>query len=120
MGSIASRSGHYPQRTGGTGVGFVSVTEPLDMTTATGRAMAGLLAVFAQFDHDLLRERVRSGLAEAKLKGKRLGRPPTVGIYADPVRKPFHAEVSKAEIARRLNLARTSVRRILAADSLAK
>ena len=55
------------------GVGFVSVTEALDMTTATGRALAGLLTVFAQFEHDLLRERVRSGLTEAKLKGKRLG-----------------------------------------------
>ena len=42
------------------GVGFVSLTEALDMTTATGRAMAGLLAVFAQFEHDLLRERVRA------------------------------------------------------------
>ena len=43
------------------GVGFVSLTEALDMTTATGRAMAGLLSVFAQFEHDLLRERVRAG-----------------------------------------------------------
>lgn len=55
------------------GVGFVSITEALDMTTTTGRAMAGLLAVFVQFEHDLLRERVRSGLAEAKLKGKLAG-----------------------------------------------
>ena len=102
------------------GVGFVSLTEALDMTTATGRAMVGLLAVFAQFEHDLLRERVRSGLAEAKLKGKRLGRPPTVGVHAALVRKFFCAGVSKAEIARRLSLPRTSVRRILATDSRAK
>jgi len=102
------------------GVGFVSLTEALDMTTATGRAMVGLLAVFAQFGHDLLCERVRSGLAEAKLKGKRLGRPTTVGLHAGPVRKLFRAGVSKAEIARRLNLARTSVRRILAARSSTK
>jgi putative DNA-invertase from lambdoid prophage Rac len=102
------------------GVGFVSLTEALDMTTATGRAMAGLLSVFAQFEHDLLRERVRSGLAEAKLNGKRLGRPPTVGIHTGTVRKLFRAGVSKAEIARRLNLPRTSVRRILAVDSSVK
>jgi len=102
------------------GVGFVSLTEALDMTTATGRAMVGLLAVFAQFEHDLLRERVRSGLAEARLKGTRLGRPPTVGLHASPVQKLYRAGVSKAEIARRLNLARTSVRRILATDSRAK
>jgi DNA invertase Pin-like site-specific DNA recombinase len=102
------------------GVGFVSLTEALDMTTATGRAMAGLLAVFAQFEHDLLRERVRAGLAEARLKGIRLGRPRTVDGHAGPVRKLHRAGVSKAEIARRLNLSRTSVRRILAADSSSK
>ncbi|HEV3329430.1 MAG TPA: recombinase family protein [Bryobacteraceae bacterium] len=102
------------------GVGFVSLTEALDMTTATGRAMVGLLAVFAQFEHDLLRERVRSGLAEARLKGKQLGRPATMGVHAVAVRKLFRAGVSKAEIARRMNLARTSVRRLLAAHSRAK
>ena len=52
------------------GVGFVSLTEAFDMTTAPGRAMTGLLSVFVQFEHDPLRERVRSGLAEARLNGK--------------------------------------------------
>jgi len=46
------------------GVGFVSLTEALDLTTPIGRAMAGLLAVFAEFEHDVLRERVRAGLAD--------------------------------------------------------
>jgi len=99
------------------GVGFVSLTEALDMTTATGRAMAGLLSVFAQFEHDLLRERVRAGLAEAKLNGKRLGRPRTVDVHAGRIKRLYRAGVSKAEIARRLNLPRTSVRRILADSS---
>lgn len=40
------------------GVGFVSLTEALDMTTAPGRAMTGLLSVFAQFEYNPLRERV--------------------------------------------------------------
>jgi DNA invertase Pin-like site-specific DNA recombinase len=38
------------------GVGFVSLTEALDLTTPAGRAMAGLLAVFAEFERDILRE----------------------------------------------------------------
>lgn len=97
-------------------IGFVSLTEALDMTTATGRAMAGLLAVFAQFEHDLLRERVRAGLAEARLNGKRLGRPRTIDVHAGRIRKLHRAGVSKAEIARRLKIGRTSVRRILATD----
>ncbi len=45
------------------GVGFVSLTEALDLTTPAGRAMAALLAVFAEFERDILRERVRAGLA---------------------------------------------------------
>ena len=98
------------------GVGFVSLSEALDMTTATGRAMAGLLAVFAQFEHDLLRERVRAGLAEARLNGKQLGRPRTLDVHARRIRKLHRAGVSKAEIARRLKIGRTSVRRILATD----
>jgi DNA invertase Pin-like site-specific DNA recombinase len=52
------------------GVGFVSLTEALDLTTPAGRAMAGLLAVFAEFERDILRERVRAGLARAQQNGK--------------------------------------------------
>ena len=96
------------------GVGFVSLTEALDLTTPTGRAMAGLLSVFAEFEHEILRERVRAGIAEARLNGKRLGRPLTVGKKASQIRNLHLAGVSKAEIARQLNIGRTSVRRILA------
>jgi DNA invertase Pin-like site-specific DNA recombinase len=95
------------------GVGFVSLTEALDLTTPAGRAMAGLLAVFAEFEHDILRERVRAGLAHARQNGTRLGRPLTAALQTSQVRKLYHAGVSKAEIARRLQIGRTSVRRIL-------
>jgi putative DNA-invertase from lambdoid prophage Rac len=95
------------------GVGFVSLNEALDLTTPTGRAMAGLLSVFAEFEHAILCERVRAGLAEARLNGRRLGRPATAAKKTAEVRKLYRAGVSKAEIARRLNIGRTSVRRIL-------
>ena len=96
------------------GVGFVSLTEALDLTTPAGRAMAGLLAIFAEFEREILRERTRAGLAQARLNGKRLGRPETAGLQAAEIRKLYHAGVSKSEIARRLEIRRTSVRRILA------
>jgi putative DNA-invertase from lambdoid prophage Rac len=96
------------------GVGFVSLTEALDLTTPTGRAMAGLLSVFAEFEHEILRERIRAGIAEAKLKGKPFGRPPTAANKTGQIRNLYRAGVSKAEIARRLEIGRTSVRRILA------
>ncbi len=95
------------------GVGFVSLTEALDLTTPTGRAMAGLLAVFAEFEREILRERVRAGLAHARQQGKRLGRPPSVVHNAPQARNLFRQGLSKSEIARRLNIGRTSVRRLL-------
>ena len=95
------------------GVGFVSLTEALDLTTPAGWAMAALLAVFAEFEREILRERVCAGLAHARQNGKKLGRPATVGCYANEVRKLHRAGVSKSEIARRLQIGRTSVRRIL-------
>jgi putative DNA-invertase from lambdoid prophage Rac len=96
------------------GVGFVSLTEALDLTTPAGRAMAGLLAVFAEFEHEILRERVRAGLAHARQNGKRLGRPATAARKQPQVLKLFAKGISKAEIARRLAIGRTSVRRVLA------
>jgi putative DNA-invertase from lambdoid prophage Rac len=95
------------------GVGFVSLTEALDLTTPAGRAMAGLLAVFAAFEREILGERVRAGLAHAQQNGKRLGRPPTAARHTAEIRKLHRAGVSKSEVARRLQIGRTSVRRIL-------
>jgi putative DNA-invertase from lambdoid prophage Rac len=96
------------------GVGFVSLTEALDLTTPAGRAMAGLLAIFAEFEREILKERTRAGLVQARLNGKRLGRPETAGLQAVEIRKLYRTGVAKAEIARRLQVGRTSVRRILA------
>jgi putative DNA-invertase from lambdoid prophage Rac len=95
------------------GVGFVSLTEALDLTTPAGRAMAGLLAIFAEFEREILRDRVRAGIAHARHNGKRLGRPMTAGLQTAEIRKLYGEGVTKAEIARRLRVGRTSVRRIL-------
>jgi DNA invertase Pin-like site-specific DNA recombinase len=95
------------------GVGFVSLTEALDLTTPSGRAMAGLLAVFAEFEREILRERVKAGIAQARKEGKPHGRPRTAALQAQRVRQLRAQQLSKSEIARRLGIGRTSVRRIL-------
>src|ERR1700675_229932 len=95
------------------GVGFISLTEALDLTTPAGRAMAGLLAIFAEFEREILRERTRAGLAQARQNGKRLGRPATAAVHAAEIRKLHRIGLSKSEIARRLRIGRASVRRIL-------
>lgn len=48
----------------------------VDTTTPTGRAMFQMLGVFAEFEREMIRERVKSGMARAKAKGQRFGRPP--------------------------------------------
>jgi len=59
------------------GVAFV-VPGHIDMTTPMGRMLAHFLGAVAEFERELISERVRSGLANARAKGKRLGRPPAI------------------------------------------
>jgi DNA invertase Pin-like site-specific DNA recombinase len=56
---------------------------------------------------------VRAGLAHARQNGKKLGLPITAGLHTAQVRELHRAGISKAEIARRFEIGRTSVRRIL-------
>lgn len=91
-------------------VAFVSLTEAIDLTTASGRMMAGLLAVFAEFEQEVRRERILAGIAEARAKGKHLGRPATVAKHREEMRRLFRQGTSKAEIARQFQIARSTVR----------
>lgn len=59
----------------GLGVEFVSLYEAVDTSTANGRLVFGIFASIAEFERELIRERVRSGLAAAREQGKRIGRP---------------------------------------------
>lgn len=98
----------------GLGVGFISLTEALDLTTPTGRAMTGLLAVFAEFEREILRERIKAGIAHAKKQGHVVfGRPKTAALQADEVRKLKRQGINHSAIARKLKIGRTSVRRAL-------
>ena len=95
------------------GVGFISLHDALDFTTPTGRALAGMLAVFAEFEREILRERVKAGIAQARKRGTPHGRPPTVAHHVAAVRQLHAAGLSKSTIARQLGISRTSVRRFL-------
>ncbi len=64
------------------GVAFV-VPGHIDMTTPMGRMLAHFLGAVAEFERELIRERVRSGLANARAKGKRLGRPPAIKFQVE-------------------------------------
>jgi DNA invertase Pin-like site-specific DNA recombinase len=59
----------------GLGIDFVSLHEGVDTSTPNGRLIFGIFATIAEFERELIRDRVRSGIANARAKGKKLGRP---------------------------------------------
>ena len=72
----------------GHGLHVVSATEPFDAASPMGRAMLGMIAVFAQLEADMVSERTTDALAELKAQGKKLGRPSMVDLgMADEIRK---------------------------------
>jgi putative DNA-invertase from lambdoid prophage Rac len=95
-------------------VGFVSLSEALDLTTPSGRALAGMLAVFAEFERDILRDRVKAGIAQARKEGKPHGRPRSAALHVDRIKELFSTGLSKREIAKQIGISRASVRRLLA------
>ena len=73
------------------------------MTTPSGRALAGMPAVFAEIEREILRERVKAGVAHARAKGTVLGRPKSAAKKAGEARRLYRKEkLSKSGIARRL------------------
>ena len=85
--------------------------QPIDTSTAAGKAFLDMLGVFAEFETNLRRERQMEGIARAKAAGVYKGRKPTIDRAA--IRK-LHAEGLKpSEIARELKIGRTSVWRVL-------
>lgn len=94
-------------------VGFVSISEALDLKTPSGRALAGMLAVFAEFERDILRDRVKAGIAQARKEGKPHGRPKTAANLAPEMKQLRKDGLSKRAIAKQLGVSRTSVIRLL-------
>lgn len=95
------------------GVSFVSVTEFFDLGTSTGKAMVGMLSVFSEFERDMLRERIKAGIAQSLKKGRPHGRPRSALKHASKIKQFYREGMTKAAIARKLKIGRTSVIRIL-------
>jgi DNA invertase Pin-like site-specific DNA recombinase len=60
------------------GIDFISLHEGVDTSTPNGRLVFGIFASIAEFERELIRDRVKSGIAAARSKGKKLGRPRVV------------------------------------------
>jgi DNA invertase Pin-like site-specific DNA recombinase len=92
------------------GIEFVSLHEGVDTSTPNGRLVFGIFASIAEFERELIRDRVRSGLASAKARGKHLGRPRVV-VDADRIATLRGAGTSWAKIGEALGVGEGTVRR---------
>jgi DNA invertase Pin-like site-specific DNA recombinase len=93
-------------------INFISLQEQFDTSTPIGQAMFTIIGAMAQLERDIIRERVRAGLAQARAKGIRLGRP-TARIDRAAVALLQGQGCSLPEIARRLHCSRSTLKRRL-------
>ena len=93
-------------------VNFISFQEQFDTSTPIGQAMFTIIGAMAQLERDIIRERVRAGLAVAKARGTRLGRP-TVRVNAQELTSLKSSGLSLHDMARHLRCSRSTVRRRL-------
>jgi DNA invertase Pin-like site-specific DNA recombinase len=98
-------------------VGFKSVCESIDTTTANGKLIFHIFTALAEFERDLIRERTMAGLTAARARGRNGGRPP---IPVDDPRvltaKTLHADknMSVTAICQTLKISRPTLYRWLA------
>ena len=100
---------------GGLGVGFVSYTESIDLSTATGRSMLHIIGAMAEFERALIQGRVKAGIENARKKGKRLGRRPVAPIDRKKIieAREQYPDLSIRTLAKHLNMKPGTVHKIL-------
>jgi DNA invertase Pin-like site-specific DNA recombinase len=94
------------------GVALKATEQPIDTTTAAGKAFLDMLGVFAEFETNLRKERQLEGIAAAKAKGVYKGRPPSIEVAKVATLKA--QGLGATEIAEKLGIGRASVYRALA------
>jgi len=92
------------------GIDFVSLHEGVDTSTPSGRLVFGIFASIAEFERELIRERVRSALAAARARGKPLGRPRRV-VDTSRIARLRAQGLSWAKVAGELGVGEGTVRR---------
>jgi DNA invertase Pin-like site-specific DNA recombinase len=96
------------------GVAFRSVTESIDTTTPTGRAMWQMVGILAELERSLIQERTKAGRAAAQARGVKMGRKPLLSAQqAAHARKLREQGESPRNIAQSLNVSRRTLYRAL-------
>ncbi len=96
------------------GVDLVVTDQAIDTTTPAGRLMFNVLSAIAEFERDLIRERVVAGIRRARAQGRHVGRPRKYRVDATAVQALLAAGTSLRGVARRLGVHPSAVRRALA------
>lgn len=92
-------------------VDLIATEQNIDTTTPTGRLMFNMLGAIAEFETDLRKERQLEGIAKAKEEGRYKGRPVTVD--GDAIRAALAAGDKPMAVAKRFNVARSTVYRMM-------
>jgi DNA invertase Pin-like site-specific DNA recombinase len=95
------------------GVDLYLHIQGIDTTTPGGKALFQMMGVFAEFERAIIQERVCAGLAKARAKGKRLGRPKVAPSVERAIREARAAGKGQLAIARELKVGVGTVRRVL-------
>jgi DNA invertase Pin-like site-specific DNA recombinase len=99
---------------GARGVQFRSLTEGIDTTTPGGRMVFQVCGAFAEYERALIRSRTREGMAAARARGARIGRPPALTIEQVVTARRLHASgESVSSIARVLGVSRSTIQRAI-------
>ena len=98
---------------GSLGVDFISYDNSLDTSTPTGKLVFHVVGSVAEFERDIIKERVRAGLANAKRNGKRLGRPSILAKVSPKIHTLKENGLSNRVIANRVGVGEATVRRAL-------
>ena len=96
----------------GYGVDLYLDRQGIDTTTPAGKALFQMLGVFAEFEREMIRERIAAGLAKARAKGKRLGRAPVGPEVEREVLARLAAGKGQLKVARELGIGHSTVARI--------
>lgn len=101
----------------GAGCDLYLHAQGLDTSTPAGKAMFGMLGVFAEFERSMIQERVRAGLARAKAQGKHLGRPRVAAELEAKVATSLREGLGIHRTARLHGVGTSTVQRIRAGTS---
>lgn len=95
------------------GVAVKATEQPIDTSTAAGKAFLSMLGVFAEFETNIRKERQMEGIAKAKTKGVYKGRDRLSSAVRDKIRKFYSEGVKPVDIVKQLGVGRTSVYNVL-------